>query len=142
MEGTEVVLVHCSIVSYDYQHDLRVLYTFFPNISFGKLLDISPKKIKSLKTFHEECLYIELCFTYRNSRPLEIEEKININLVTNWSVKYGKRCPICFDLEILKGYEFLSFAKNMSTNIDKNITKNLSGKCRQELYDMIMPKDL
>ena len=87
-------------------------------------------------------MYIELCFTYRNSRSLEIEEKINNNLVTNWSVKYGKRSPICFDLEILKGNEFLSFAKNMSTNIDKNITKNLSGKCSQELYDLIMPKNL
>ena len=39
---TEVVLMHCNIVN-DYQHDSRVLYTFFPNKSFGQLLYISPK---------------------------------------------------------------------------------------------------
>ena len=31
LEFTEVVLVHCNIVNNDYQHDLRVLYTFVPN---------------------------------------------------------------------------------------------------------------
>ena len=43
LEITEVVLGHCSIVNNDYQQDSRVLYTFIPNKSFGKLLDISPK---------------------------------------------------------------------------------------------------
>ena len=31
LEITEVVLVHCNIVKYDYQQDLRVLYTFAQN---------------------------------------------------------------------------------------------------------------
>ena len=31
---TKVVLVHCNIVSNDYQQDSRVLYTFVPNIPF------------------------------------------------------------------------------------------------------------
>ena len=43
LEITEVVLVHCNIVNNDYQQDLRVLYTFVPNKSFGQLLDTSPK---------------------------------------------------------------------------------------------------
>ena len=43
-EITEVVLVHCTIINNDYQHDSRVLYTFIPNKSFGQFLDISPKK--------------------------------------------------------------------------------------------------
>ena len=34
-ENTKVVLVHCNIVSYDYQQDSRVLYTFVPNKCFG-----------------------------------------------------------------------------------------------------------
>ena len=38
---TEVVLVHCNMVNNDYQQDSRVLYTFVPNKSFGRLLDIS-----------------------------------------------------------------------------------------------------
>ena len=41
LEITEVVLIHCIIVNKDYQQDSRVLYTFFPNKSFGQLLDIT-----------------------------------------------------------------------------------------------------
>ena len=35
----------------------------------------------------------------------------------------------------VKGYEFLSFAKNMGKNIGKNISKNLSGIYSQKLLD-------
>ena len=36
LEITGVILVHCNIVNNDYQQDLRVLYTFVTNISFGQ----------------------------------------------------------------------------------------------------------
>ena len=36
-----------------------------------------------LKTFHSEFSYIDVWFTNQNSKPLEIEDKINIALVTN-----------------------------------------------------------
>ena len=32
---TEVVLIHCNVVNYDYQQDSRILYIFAPNKSFG-----------------------------------------------------------------------------------------------------------
>ena len=51
--------------------------------SFGQLLDISPKKLLFLKTFNSEFSYIEVLFTYHNSKPLEIEDQINITLVIN-----------------------------------------------------------
>ena len=35
----------------------------------------------------------------------------------------------------VKGYGVLSFAKNMSKRKGKNISKNLSGKCRQNFLD-------
>ena len=35
LETTKVILVHCNIVSNDYRQDLRVLYTFVLNNSFG-----------------------------------------------------------------------------------------------------------
>ena len=35
----------------------------------------------------------------------------------------------------VKGYEFLSFAKNISKNIGKNISKHFSGKCIQKRLD-------
>ena len=80
-EITEVVLVHCKIVNNDYQYDSRVLYTFVPNKSFGQWLDGSPKNFIFLKSFNSEFWYIEVWFTDQNSKPLEIEDKINITLV-------------------------------------------------------------
>ena len=65
LEITVVVLIHCSIVNNDYQQDSKVLYAFVPNRLFGQLLDILPKKC-----------YI--WFNNQNSKPLEIECKINI----------------------------------------------------------------
>ena len=37
--------------------------------------------------------------------------------------------------KFVKGNGFLSFAKNMSESIGKNIIKNLSGKYSQKLFD-------
>ena len=55
-----------------------MLYTFIPNKSFGQLLDMSPKIFIFLKTFNSELSYIKIWFTDQNSKPLEIEDKINI----------------------------------------------------------------
>ena len=52
------------------------------------MLDMSPKSFIFLKTFNPEFSYIEVWFTVKNSKPLEIGDKINITLVINWSVKY------------------------------------------------------
>ena len=49
-----------------------------PNHLFIKLLDISPKNFIFLKTFDLEFPSIEVRFTDQNSKPLEIENKINI----------------------------------------------------------------
>ena len=81
LEIAEVVLLHCNIVNIDYQQDSRVLYTFVPNKSFGQLLDISRKTFIFLKNFYLEFSFIKVWFTDQNSKPLEIEDKININLV-------------------------------------------------------------
>ena len=40
-------------------------------------------KILFSKTFNLEFLHIEVWFTDQNSKPLEIEDKINITLVIN-----------------------------------------------------------
>ena len=81
VESIELVLVHCSIVNNDYQHDSRVIYLFVPNISFSQLLDISPDNFIFLKKFNSEVLYIEVWFNDQNSKQLEIEDKINIPLI-------------------------------------------------------------
>ena len=81
LEITEVVLVHFNIVNNDYQQDSRVLYTFVPNKPFGSLLEISPTNHTFLKTFNSEYNEIEVWFTDQNSKPLEIEDRINVTMV-------------------------------------------------------------
>ena len=81
LEITEVVLVDCNMVNNDYQHDSRVLYTFVPNKSFSSLLDISPCNHIFSKTFNSEYDKIIVWFTDQNSKPLEIEDRINLTMV-------------------------------------------------------------
>ena len=50
---------------------------------FGQLLDISSKNFIFLKSFDSELSYIKVWFSDQNSKPLEIEIKIKINLVIN-----------------------------------------------------------
>ena len=83
LEITELVLVHCTIVKNDCEHDSRILYIFVPNKSFCQLLDISPKTFTFLKTFNSEFSYIEIWFTDQNSKPLDIEGSRNITLHIN-----------------------------------------------------------
>ena len=52
LEVVELVLVRCNIVNNDYQQDSRILYTFVPNKTFGRLLEISPTNHVFLKTFN------------------------------------------------------------------------------------------
>ena len=59
------------------------MYKFGPNKSFGQLLDISPENFIFFKTFDSEFSDNEVWFTDQNSHPLEIEDKITINLVIN-----------------------------------------------------------
>ena len=66
------------------------MYKFVPNKSFVQLLDTSPKNFIFLKTFNSELSYIEVWFTDKNTKPLEIEDKININLAVNQSITYKK----------------------------------------------------
>ena len=81
LEITEVVLVHCNMVNNDYQQDSRVLYTFVPNNFVGSLLDISPSNHIFLKTFSSEYGEIIVWFSDQTSKPLEIEDRINLTMV-------------------------------------------------------------
>ena len=75
LEITEVVLVHCNLVNNDYQQDSRVLCTYVPNKPFGSLLEISPTTNNS---GYQE---IKVWFTDQTSKPLEVEDKINLTLI-------------------------------------------------------------
>ena len=86
LEITEVVLVHCDIVNNDYQRDSRVLHTFVPNKPFRSLLEISPTNHIFLKTFNSEYSKIKVWFIDQNSKPLEIENRINLTMIIKWSL--------------------------------------------------------
>ena len=81
LEITEVALVHCNIVSNDYQQNSIVLYTFVTNKLFRCLLEISPTNHVFLKTFNSEFQDIEVWFREQNSQPLEVEYGIKLTLV-------------------------------------------------------------
>ena len=78
LQVVELVLVHCSLVNNDYQQDWRILYTFLPNKTFGSLLEISPTNHIFLKTFNSEFQEITIWFTDHTSKPLEMEDRINM----------------------------------------------------------------
>ena len=81
LEITEVVLVHCDVVNNDYQQDSRVLYLFVPNKPFGSLLEISSTNHIFLKTLNSEYSEIKVWFTDQTSKPLEIENRMNLTMV-------------------------------------------------------------
>ena len=86
LEVAELVLVYCNLVNNDYQQDSRILYTFVPNESFGSLLEISPANRFFSKTFNSEFQIwffqeIQIWFIDQTSKPLEVEDKINLTLI-------------------------------------------------------------
>ena len=71
LESVEVVLVHCNVVSNNYQQASKVLFTFVPNKLFGQLITITPHSPTMLKTTNAEFSFVEVWFTDQNNRPLE-----------------------------------------------------------------------
>ena len=57
------------------------MYMFVPTKPFRSLLEISQMKHIFLKTFSSEYDEIIVWFTDQNSKPLEIEDRINLTLV-------------------------------------------------------------
>ena len=81
LEVVELVLVHYNLVNKDYQQDSRILYTFVPNKTFSSLLEISSTNQVFVKTFNSEFQEVKIWFTDQKSKPLELEDKINITLI-------------------------------------------------------------
>ena len=117
LEITEVVLFHYNIVNNDYQQDSRVMYKFVPKKISGSLLEISPTNNIFLKTSNSEFQDIEVWLTDQNSQTLEIKDRINLTLVIKLNIYWIRFYRIKM-IEpkhkiYVKGYGFLSFAKNI-----------------------------
>ena len=79
--SAEVVLVHCNLVKNDYQHTLKVLFTFVPDKKFGQLINISLHAFTMMNTVNTEFSYVEFWFTDQASKALEIEDNVNLTLI-------------------------------------------------------------
>ena len=81
LEFVEVVLVHCNLVKNDY-HNTKVLFSFVPNKQFGELINISPHSLMMMNTVNTEFSFVEVCFTDQTSKALEIENNVNLTLLS------------------------------------------------------------
>ena len=82
LEFVEVVLVYCYLANNSYQQASKVLLPFVPNKQFGQLITISLYELTMLKTTISEFPSIQVWFTDQNNRPPEIEDSVNIILIT------------------------------------------------------------
>ena len=81
LESVEVVLVHCNLVNNNYQQASKVLFTFVPNKQFGQLINIAPHSLTMLSTTNTEFSFTEVWFTDQNSKPLKIEDNVNLRVI-------------------------------------------------------------
>ena len=81
LEIVEVVLVHCNLVKNDDQHTSTILFTFVPNKTFSKLINISPHAFTVMNTVNTEFAYIEVWFTNQSGKALQIEDNVNLTLI-------------------------------------------------------------
>ena len=77
LESVEVVLVHCTLVKNDYQHSLKVLFSFVLNKKFGQLIYISQQSLIMMNTVNTEFSYVEVWFTNQVSKLLQIEDNVS-----------------------------------------------------------------
>ena len=81
LESVDVALVHCNLVKNDYQDWSKVLFSFVPNKQFGQLINISRNTLTMKNTINTEFSHIEIWFTNQFSKPLEIEDNVNLTLI-------------------------------------------------------------
>ena len=79
----EVILMRYNLVDNQYQQQSDVLYTFTPNKSYAKLLNLEPSNLVFLKTYNTEFGEIIITLTDQNVRPLEMEDKVNLTSLIN-----------------------------------------------------------
>ena len=81
LEKVTSALLHYNVVHNDHLQNSKLLYSFVPNSSFGRLLSIQPLKLIDTKTSNSIFDYLEIWFTDRDNNPLQLKDKINVSLV-------------------------------------------------------------
>ena len=80
LELVELVIIHRSLANNNYQQNSRILYTFVLNKPFGIFKEISPPNHIFFETFNSEFQEIKVWFADQTSKPLEVEDKINLTM--------------------------------------------------------------
>ena len=80
--SVEVILVHCNLLNNNYKQASKVLFTFLPNKQFGQLINIAPYSLTMLNATNTEFSFVEVWFTDQISKKLEIEDNVNMTLIT------------------------------------------------------------
>ena len=81
LELVEAVLMHCNVLKNNFQQAFKVLFTLLPNKQFGQLINILFTFIDNIEYNHTVLTLnkiIDVWFTEENSKPLEIENNVNI----------------------------------------------------------------
>ena len=81
LESIEVFLVHCNLFKNDYQDTSKVLFTFVPNKKFGQLIYILPHSLTIINTVNIKFCAVEVWFTGKARKALEIEDNVNLTLL-------------------------------------------------------------
>ena len=113
LESFETVLIHGNLVNNGYQQVPKVLYTFVSSKQFKQIINVSPHSWTILNNINTKLTFIEIWFTDQNSKPLEIEDNLNITMIIGWTddnrnIKWG----IQFNKKIFKDLVFI-FCKEM-----------------------------
>ena len=72
LESVWLVLVHCNLVTNDYQHTSKVLFTFVPKKQLRQIINIPPHTLTMMNTVNTEFAFVEVWFTDQVSKALEI----------------------------------------------------------------------
>ena len=72
--------MHCNLVQNDYQHTLKVLFTFNPNKQFGQLINISLHSLTMMNILNTQFSSVEVWLTDQASKALETEDNVNLTL--------------------------------------------------------------
>ena len=70
--------MHCNLVNNNYQQASKVLFTFVSNKQFRQSINISPHSLTMLSTTNTEFSSINVWSTDQISKPLEIEDNVNV----------------------------------------------------------------
>ena len=73
----------CNLAENQYQQKSEVLYSFSPNKSYAYLLNVEPSNFVFLETYNTKFDEIIITISDQNSKPLEIEDKVDLILLIN-----------------------------------------------------------